>query len=424
MIVVSGDMFDRKNSSQESKTVHFSRWDDGDVYSLILKGVPQEAVPGTIFWATGKKKIPVTGIGNSSDHVRIISKFNEDLEDRRSSESRQVSGYVRHENGWVKVHVQIVPVKDEIFSRFGGLLETDTLNDKRIALFGLGTVGAQIATEAAKSSIRGFYLIDFDRFEVGNISRHVAGLPNVGRKKTNVVEQLIHEINPYAEVIKYAEKVDFENREKFREIVKNVDIVICSTDNRESRRIINRLCVEENTMCIFAGAFRRAYGGQILIVKPFITHCYQCFLMNMPEQAGDEEISTRQQAEQLAYTDRIVPIEPGLSTDIAPINIMVTKLVIQELLKDKDTTLRSLDDDLLASWYIWLNRREKGTPYEKLDPMGFNIDGLCILRWYGIEVERNPACPVCGDYELHLAKKYGIQLPGSDNQKITNRINK
>ena len=146
--------------------------------------------------------------------------------------------------------------------------------------------------------------------------------------------------------------------------------------------------------------------------------------MNMPEQAGDEEISTRQQAEQLAYTDRIVPIEPGLSTDIAPINIMVTKLVIQELLKDKDTTLRSLDDDLLASWYIWLNRREKGTPYEKLDPMGFNIDGLCILRWYGIEVERNPACPVCGDYELHLAKKYGIQLPGSDNQKITNRINK
>ncbi|NIN70054.1 MAG: ThiF family adenylyltransferase, partial [Anaerolineae bacterium] len=80
---------------------------------------------------------------------------------------------------------------------------------------------------------------------------------------------------------------------------------------------------------------------------------------------------------------------PGLSTDIAPISIMVVKLVIQELLKGTETTLRSLEDDLIAPWYMWLNRREPGTQYENLEPLEFNISGMNILRWYGIDVTRH-----------------------------------
>ena len=59
MIVISGEMIERKNRSLESKTVYFSRWDNGDVYSLIKKGFPQKAVPGTIYWTAKKEKISV-----------------------------------------------------------------------------------------------------------------------------------------------------------------------------------------------------------------------------------------------------------------------------------------------------------------------------------------------------------------------------
>ena len=122
------------------------------------------------------------------------------------------------------------------------------------------------------------------------------------------------------------------------------------------------------------------------------------------------EISSRAQAEGLAYTDRPVSIEPGLSNDIAPICNMVVKLTIQALLNESQTTLRSLDDDLVASWYIFLNRREPGTQYENLGPLEFNMDGMRILRWYGIDVKPHEKCPVCGDFNRHLAKQEGIPL--------------
>jgi hypothetical protein len=78
---------------------------------------------------------------------------------------------------------------------------------------------------------------------------------------------------------------------------------------------------------------------------------------------------------------------------------MVVKLAIQELLRGTETTLRPLDDDLVAPLYLWLNRREPGTQFEKLEPLGFSLGGLRILRWYGIDLKRDPGCPVCGDFE-------------------------
>ena len=86
------------------------------------------------------------------------------------------------------------------------------------------------------------------------------------------------------------------------------------------------------------------------------------------------------------------------------------KLAIQELLAGKDTTLRSLDEDLVAPWYVFVNRRELETDYEQLEPLEFNVDGMHILRWYGIALERNPDCPCCGAFVRNMAERHGIEL--------------
>ena len=74
------------------------------------------------------------------------------------------------------------------------------LADRRVFIAGLGSGGSQIALESAKTGISCFDLMDHDRFEVGNAARHVAGLSHVGRYKTNIMADLIHDKNPYAEV--------------------------------------------------------------------------------------------------------------------------------------------------------------------------------------------------------------------------------
>jgi hypothetical protein len=128
----------------------------------------------------------------------------------------------------------------------------------------------------------------------------------------------------------------------------------------------------------------------------------------------DQEIASPEQAERVAYADRPVAVEAGLSADIAPISLMVVKLVLQELLRDKPTTLRSLDEDLTSPWYFWLNRREQDTEYARLTPLADNVDGMHVLRWYGVAFERKAACPCCGDYLSHTAAEHGVEVTDAD----------
>ena len=72
--------------------------------------------------------------------------------------------------------------------------------------------------------------------------------------------------------------------------------------------------------------------------------------------------------------------------------------------------MRSLDEDLVAPMYLWLNRRERETCYEDLDPMEYNIDGMSVLRWYGVDIPQDPSCPECGDFLGHLQHEHEVTV--------------
>jgi len=331
-----------------------------------------------------------------------------------SLENIILEGYLMRSGQWQAVPVKKIPIWNQLFSRTKGVIETDILIDKKVMIIGLGSVGAPITIELAKTSVSSFTLVDHDQFEVGNVCRHLAGLSDIGRYKTKYVSQQIREKNPTADVHTFEMRGSWDNTNTIREIVRESDLVICGADDISCRRMINMICVQEKKTVIIPGAYRRAYGGQVLVIRPGETLCYECFLEMMPERAADEEISNQEQADRIAYSDKPVPVEPGLSIDIAPISQMAAKLAHQQLLREKETTLRSLDEDLSMPWYIWWNRREVEGQSAKFTPLGNEIDGLHIMRWYGITAERNPACPVCGDFVGLEAQKLGIEISAED----------
>jgi hypothetical protein len=128
----------------------------------------------------------------------------------------------------------------------------------------------------------------------------------------------------------------------------------------------------------------------------------------MPDAASDVEVSSAADAADIAYSDRPVAVEPGLSLDVLPIANMVTKLALMELAADKQTLLSILKKDYEAPWYLWLNRPEPGTQYSSLPPLSDSYDEMTINRWYGIGFERDTACPVCGDFISTIAANYGL----------------
>lgn len=331
--------------------------------------------------------------------IVAMPKATNDIRDPANHDSYLYKAWVRGpENVEVRL-VQIVEFDEEIFSRVRGLYETDVLRAKRVLVVGVGSGGSVIAVELAKAGVGSLTLVDHDRLEVANIVRHICGLSDLGRFKTKAVRDQILDKNPSADVETFEDECDWQWLSKLKELVRRADLVFCCTDNRPSRILVNLACVSEGRVCIYGGTFNRAYGGHVLRVIPGLSMCYQCFIDLLPEKAEDQEIATQEQANRIAYDDRQVPVEPGLANDIAPISNMCVKLGLLEMLRGTETTLANLYEDLSNAWYQWLNRREANTDYAGLQPMDSgDSDGFRILAWYGIANEKNPGCPVCGDF--------------------------
>lgn len=119
-------------------------------------------------------------------------------------------------------------------------------------------------------------------------------------------------------------------------------------------------------------------------------------------------VSSAADAADIAYSDRPVAVEPGLSLDVLPIANMVTKLALMNLVADKETSLSILKKDYDAPWYLWLNKPEPGTQYSSLPPLSESSDEMTINRWYGIYFDRDTTCPVCGDFISTIAANYGL----------------
>ena len=414
MIVIGGELVQSKAKVNEPYHFTFTAREDEGVYSLLNVSSYLSSAPGTVLVCEDIRRTEISDFGKEDDHIRVLVPEKLLHGRRQDNKCSKARGFVRRDNGWTEDEVIVVPVREQLCCRFGGLLETDVLANKRVFAPGLGSGGAPTVIGLVQSGVGNFDLMDDDRLEVGNIMRHPLGLSAVGRHKTKAMADFITDKNPYANVHTWQQRVGEDNLDLVRHLVRQADVVIGGTDNRESKILLNRICVEENTVLILANAYRRAYGGQVLHIRPHESLCYQCFLQTLPEQARDQEIASARQAEALAYTDRPVAIEPGLSLDIAPIAQMVTKLALMELLRGTETTLSSLYEDLVASLYIWLNRREKDTDFESLKPLAFEVDGMRVMRWYGASIQKDPACPVCGDFIGRISKEHGVTVSEED----------
>lgn len=387
--------------------VRFSSWDGGDAFTLAELGVLPSAdqVAGVVVLDTDAGR----------DAALVIRLTPTERTDTRFSapdgKTYAVSGFSRGPHADRDMPVRLVDVTGALAERRAALLESSMLGDASISVIGLGTGGIHVALELAKAGVGRFLLMDPDRLDVGNVARHHAGISHAGRRKVHVARDLILEKNPAAIVEAYPVAASFESEALVREVLERSDVVVCACDTRPSKLFINRLAAAAGKTAIYGGAFRRAYGGQVLRVRPHRSPCYQCFVMSMSEEDADREVASTEDAAQIAYSDRPVPIEPGLALDVAPIALMTAKLALHELLLGRGTGLGVLERDLAAPWYLWINRPEPGTPYAACPPLSESFDEqMTILRWYGVHLDPDPGCPVCGDFAGAVRAQYGLDV--------------
>ena len=370
---------------------------DDDVIHIRLN--PEEEVFSTGFFTPDPRRLEQDSVASHSPETVILV------------ENGNAKVFLQ-DGGWKEAELMLIPSAENMFSRSKGILEVDILRDKRVMIVGLGSFGSQIAIELAKAGVGSFALMDFDRVELHNLSRHTATVNDLGRLKTNVIREAILGKNPYARVDRFAVDINADLPLLYDEVGK-ADLVICATDNNTSRFNLSKALVEKGKVGIFGRAITRAEGGDVFRYRPG-GPCYCCLVGegDLQEEEITDVASARRDGRIAAYVspeDAEAMVQVGLSSDIEPICNMMVKLALVELSRGKVSGISTLDEELVWDYYMWANRRERH--YGNWKPMPSAGGMPTILRWYGARIEKEEGCPICGKT---IILDDSVEDPGAD----------
>ena len=120
---------------------------------------------------------------------------------------------------------------DQAFSRNIGWVSEDEqrqLRGKRVAIAGLGGVGGIHLLTLARLGIGKFTISDFDAFDVANFNRQAgATLDSLGRQKSDVLAEMVLDINPEIDLRVFPGGVHADNIDDFLD---EVDVYVDGLD--------------------------------------------------------------------------------------------------------------------------------------------------------------------------------------------------
>ena len=160
---------------------------------------------------------------------------------------------------------------NNIFDRSVGLLGEDAFNliqDKVIAIFGLGGVGGTALEALARTGFKNFILIDFDKVDPSNLNRQILYTSeDIGRAKVEAAKERILSINSGANIKNDAIKAqEFDFNQK-------IDFIVDAIDDVEGKLFILNKAQELDILSIMSlGMANRFDPSKVKIAKLNQTH--------------------------------------------------------------------------------------------------------------------------------------------------------
>jgi molybdopterin/thiamine biosynthesis adenylyltransferase len=154
--------------------------------------------------------------------------------------------------------------------------------------------------------------VDHDRLDGSSLSRHASDLRDLGRKKAVAVAELIERRMARATPL-VQDILSLEDKE-LAGIVKGHHLVVATTDSPAAQFVVNEACVRTGVPGLFVGAYERACGGEVIVVRPG-GPCLFCSVGFRAEVAPEVTVKERRQAYQAADAN-VLAAEPGLAVDI------------------------------------------------------------------------------------------------------------
>lgn len=212
------------------------------------------------------------------------------------------------------------------------------LRDKKIAVVGLGAVGAPLAVELARNGCRKLHLLDHDVVEPGNSIRWPIGASAWGRRKTEVLSSFIRREYPWTEVVEHNHAIGgFEDDRPergddgvFSSILSDVNMVVDGTASYGVSTILSDLCRGHGIPLVCLYASPPVEGGIVARFTPD-SGCPTCLefalhsgsIERPPGFDGERGLQQPPGCAERTFT--------GASFDLQELSLQAARLVVETL---------------------------------------------------------------------------------------------
>jgi len=222
------------------------------------------------------------------------------------------------------------------------------LAEARVLLVGAGGLGSPVALYLAAAGVGTLGVVDSDLVDLSNLHRQVLhGISHLGRPKVESASERLWELNPNVEVVPHPVRLTSHNA---LDILADYDLAVDGSDNFPTRYLVNDACVLSGKPYVYGAVDR--WEGQVSVFGIPGGPCYRCLFREPPP--------------------------PGLVPTCAEAGVLGVLPGIIGSLQAAETLKQILG---------------VGTP---LAGRLLIFDAL-ELSFREVQLDSNPACPVCGE---------------------------
>jgi molybdopterin-synthase adenylyltransferase len=150
------------------------------------------------------------------------------------------------------------------------------LSRARVLVLGAGGLGSPLLYYLAAAGVGFLTVVDGDRVSESNLNRQILYTEaDLGCWKAERVAERLRALNGTVHVTSVAARFTEENGSA---MVAESDLVALALDNRETRLLANRLCVEQGKPLVDGGI--DGWSGYVTAVVPGETPCLACWFEN------------------------------------------------------------------------------------------------------------------------------------------------
>ena len=152
-----------------------------------------------------------------------------------------------------------------VLREIGGIGQERLLAAK-VALVGIGGIGAPAAMFLAAAGIGALRLIDEDVVELSNLHRQVLfQRADVGKDKVDAAASALRRANPATHIEAWPRLLD---RDNVLTALADVDLVLDGTDRFDARRLVADACADLRTPLVSASV--QGFDGQLIVLRPYL----------------------------------------------------------------------------------------------------------------------------------------------------------